>query len=50
MTPLVWTRRAIEDIQTIQRFIEKDSPHSTKPARKIIDPNHHGFYPISTDR
>ncbi|MDX2251534.1 MAG: type II toxin-antitoxin system RelE/ParE family toxin [Nitrospira sp.] len=27
MTPLVWTRRAIEDIQTIQRFIEKDSPH-----------------------
>ncbi|MBH0179619.1 MAG: type II toxin-antitoxin system RelE/ParE family toxin [Nitrospira sp.] len=27
MTPLVWTRRAIEDVQSIQRFIEKDSPH-----------------------
>jgi plasmid stabilization system protein ParE len=27
MTALVWTRRAIEDVQSIQRFIEKDSPH-----------------------
>jgi plasmid stabilization system protein ParE len=27
MTPLIWTRRAIEDVQSIQRFIEKDSPH-----------------------
>ena len=27
MTPLVWTRRAIEDVQSIQRFIEQDSPH-----------------------
>lgn len=27
MTPLIWTKRAFEDIQSIQRFIEKDSPH-----------------------
>lgn len=27
MTALVWTRRAIEDVQSIQRFIEKDSSH-----------------------
>lgn len=27
MTALIWTRRAIEDVQSIQRFIEKDSPH-----------------------
>jgi len=27
MTALIWTRRAIEDVQSIQQFIEKDSPH-----------------------
>jgi hypothetical protein len=27
MTALVWTRQAIENVQSIQRLIEKDSPH-----------------------
>lgn len=27
MTPLIWTRRAIEDVQSVRRFIEQDSPH-----------------------
>ena len=27
MTPLIWTRRAIEDIQSIRQFIAQDSPH-----------------------
>lgn len=27
MTPLVWTRRAIEDVQSIRQFIAQDSPH-----------------------
>lgn len=27
MTPLIWTRRAIEDVRSIQQFIAKDSPH-----------------------
>ncbi|MBA5865168.1 MAG: type II toxin-antitoxin system mRNA interferase toxin, RelE/StbE family [Nitrospira sp. CR1.3] len=27
MTSLVWTRRAIEDIQSIRQFIEQDSSH-----------------------
>ncbi len=27
MTLLVWTRRAIEDVQSIQQFIAQDSPH-----------------------
>lgn len=27
MTPLIWTRRAIEDVQSIQQFIAQDSPH-----------------------
>ncbi|MEP6935459.1 MAG: type II toxin-antitoxin system RelE/ParE family toxin [Nitrospirota bacterium] len=27
MTQLIWTRRAIEDVQSIQRFISQDSPH-----------------------
>lgn len=26
MTPLLWTRRAIEDVQSIQQFIAQDSP------------------------
>lgn len=24
MTPLVWTRRAIEDVQSIRQFVEQD--------------------------
>jgi plasmid stabilization system protein ParE len=27
MTPLVWTRRALEDVQSIRQFIAQDSPH-----------------------
>ena len=27
MTPLIWTRRAIEDVQSIREFIARDSPH-----------------------
>ncbi len=27
MTPLIWTRRAIEDVQSIRQFIEQDSPN-----------------------
>lgn len=27
MTPLIWTRRAIEDVQSIRQFITQDSPH-----------------------
>lgn len=27
MIPLVWTRRAIEDVRSIQQFIAQDSPH-----------------------
>ena len=27
MTPLIWTHRAITDIQSIQQFIAQDSPH-----------------------
>lgn len=27
MTPLIWTRRAIEDVQSIKQFIAQDSPH-----------------------
>lgn len=27
MMPLVWTRRAIEDLRTIRQFIAQDSPH-----------------------
>jgi toxin ParE1/3/4 len=27
MTPLIWTRRAIEDVQSIHQFIAQDSPH-----------------------
>lgn len=26
MTPLIWTRRAIEDVRSIQQFIAQDSP------------------------
>jgi len=26
MTPLIWTRRAIEDVQSIKQFIAQDSP------------------------
>lgn len=36
MTPLVWTRRAIEDVQSIQRFIEKDSPHYAQLIRQKL--------------
>jgi toxin ParE1/3/4 len=27
MNPLIWTRRAIEDMQSIRQFIAQDSPH-----------------------
>ena len=27
MSPLIWTRRAIEDVQSIRQFIAQDSPH-----------------------
>lgn len=27
MISLVWTRRAIKDVQSVQRFIAQDSPH-----------------------
>ncbi len=27
MTQLIWTRKAIEDIQSIRQFIAQDSPH-----------------------
>lgn len=27
MTQLIWTRRAIEDVQSIRQFIAQDSPH-----------------------
>jgi len=27
MTPLIWTRRAIEDVRSIRQFIEQNSPH-----------------------
>ena len=27
MTQLIWTRRAIEDVQSIRKFIALDSPH-----------------------
>ena len=27
MTQLIWTRRAIEDVQSIKQFIAQDSPH-----------------------
>jgi len=27
MMPLVWTRRAIEDVQSIRQFIAQDSSH-----------------------
>ena len=27
MTPLIWTHRAIEDVQSIKQFIAQDSPH-----------------------
>ena len=27
MTLLIWTRRAIEDVQSIKQFIAQDSPH-----------------------
>jgi len=36
MTPLVWTRGAIEDVQSIQRFIEKDSPHYAQLVRQQL--------------
>ncbi|HEX5647463.1 MAG TPA: type II toxin-antitoxin system RelE/ParE family toxin, partial [Nitrospira sp.] len=36
MTPLVWTRRAIEDVQSIQRFIEQDSPHYAQLVRQQL--------------
>jgi plasmid stabilization system protein ParE len=36
MTPLVWTRRAIEDVQSIQRFIDKDSPHYAQLVRQQL--------------
>lgn len=30
MTPLVWTRRAVHDVQAIQQFIARDSPQAAQ--------------------
>lgn len=37
MTPLIWTRRVIDDIQSIRQFIAQDSPHYAElvPQRLI---------------
>lgn len=36
MTPLIWTRRAIEDVQSIRRFIAQDSPHYAELVRQQL--------------
>jgi toxin ParE1/3/4 len=36
MIQLIWTRRAIEDVQSIQRFIEKDSSHYAQLVRQQL--------------
>lgn len=36
MTSLVWTRRAIEDVQSIRRFIAQDSPHYAELVRQQL--------------
>ncbi len=36
MNPLVWTRRATEDIQSIQQFIAQDSPHYAQLVRQRL--------------
>ena len=36
MTPLIWTRRAIEDVQSIQQFIAQDSPHYAELVRQQL--------------
>lgn len=36
MTPLIWTRRAIEDVQSIQQFIAQGSPHYAELVRQQL--------------
>lgn len=36
MSPIVWTRRAIEDVQSIQLFIAKDSPYYAQLVREQL--------------
>ncbi|MDH5670196.1 MAG: type II toxin-antitoxin system RelE/ParE family toxin [Nitrospira sp.] len=36
MTTLIWTRRAIEDVQSIQRFIAQDSLHYAELVRQQL--------------
>jgi len=36
MIPLTWTRRAIEDVQSIQQFIAQDSPHYAQLVRQQL--------------
>ncbi len=36
MTPLIWTRRAIEDVQSIRQFIAQDSPHYAELVRQQL--------------
>lgn len=36
MTPLIWTRRAIEDVQSIHQFIAQDSPHYAQLVRQQL--------------
>ncbi|MFZ1803342.1 MAG: type II toxin-antitoxin system RelE/ParE family toxin [Nitrospira sp.] len=36
MTPLIWTRRAIEDVHSIRQFIAQDSPHYAELVRQQL--------------
>ncbi|TKB65821.1 MAG: type II toxin-antitoxin system RelE/ParE family toxin [Nitrospira sp.] len=36
MTPLIWTRRAIEDVRSIRQFIAQDSPHYAELVRQQL--------------
>ena len=37
MKAIVWTRRALEDVQTIRQFIAQDSPHYAKlVAQRLV--------------
>ena len=37
MKEIIWTRRAVEDVQSIRRFIEEDSPHYARlVAQRIV--------------
>lgn len=36
MISLIWTRRAIEDVQSIRQFIAQDSPHYAELVRQQL--------------